>query len=439
MASKTPTYNLKVVLHETGIKADTLRAWERRYGLPEPQRTGGGHRLYSEHDMEAIKWLLARQAEGLSISRAVTLWRSLEDEGRDPLEALAYGPSGASSATPAGDGLADLRRGWLQACRAFDEKTAERVLSQSFALHPAETVVVEVLQKGLAEIGQGWYRGEVTVQQEHFASALALRRLDTMIAAAPPPTRKGRVLVACPPGEDHTFSPLLITLFLRHRGWDVVYLGANVPLSEMANTVAQVRPRLVVMTAMQLQTAATLLEMARFLGEHSIPVAFGGLIFNRIPALQERIPGIFLGENLLEAVHQVEQVLTRSPAEVRVQSGRREIAAAHNHYRQRRAGIEAGVWQRLESAGFDLQHLSMANLQLSQDIQAALALGDMDFLGPDIEWIDAYLVHHQLPPHVLQTYLAAYRDTAEAELNGAGRPIVEWLTELSQAFSDRDR
>ena len=81
-----PTYNLKAVVRETGLKPDTLRAWERRYGMPDPDRTGGGHRLYSQRDINTLKWLLARQHEGMSISRAVGLWRNLQEEGRDPFQ-----------------------------------------------------------------------------------------------------------------------------------------------------------------------------------------------------------------------------------------------------------------------------------------------------------------------------------------------------------------
>ena len=66
-------------MRETGIKADTLRAWERRYGLPVPERSPGGHRLYSQYDIETIKWLQARQEEGLRINRAVDLWRSMQE------------------------------------------------------------------------------------------------------------------------------------------------------------------------------------------------------------------------------------------------------------------------------------------------------------------------------------------------------------------------
>jgi len=69
-ANQTPTFNLKVVVRETGLKPDTLRAWERRYGMPQPHRTPGGHRLYSQYDIDTLKWMVDRQNEGLSISRA---------------------------------------------------------------------------------------------------------------------------------------------------------------------------------------------------------------------------------------------------------------------------------------------------------------------------------------------------------------------------------
>ncbi len=86
MIDQTSGYNLKAVIHETGLNAETLRAWERRYGLPKPERTAGGHRLYSQHDIQMLNWLSARQKEGLSISRAVELWRTLESNGQDPLQ-----------------------------------------------------------------------------------------------------------------------------------------------------------------------------------------------------------------------------------------------------------------------------------------------------------------------------------------------------------------
>ena len=146
-ASQTPAYNLKVVLKETGIAADTLRAWERRYGLPRPQRTPGGHRLYSQRDIQLIKWLMARQEEGLSISRAVDLWEELAASGQDPLTgspAETISASAGSASAPAN--LAALRDGWLAACMAYSEAAADQVVNQALTLYPVETVVLELLQ-----------------------------------------------------------------------------------------------------------------------------------------------------------------------------------------------------------------------------------------------------------------------------------------------------
>src|SRR5574338_1530084 len=123
MVSTTPAFNLKVVLKETGIAADTLRAWERRYGLPMPQRSAGGHRLYSQRDIETIKWLMKRQAEGLSISRAVDMWKEQLASGADPLACSVPTNSAFASTIPAqyaSDTTLDaLRAQWVEACLSF--------------------------------------------------------------------------------------------------------------------------------------------------------------------------------------------------------------------------------------------------------------------------------------------------------------------------------
>ena len=66
-------------------------------------------------------------------------------------------------------------------------------------MFPVEAVCVEVLQKGMAEIGSHWYENGASVQQEHFASGLAMRRLDALLSASPAPTRNQTILVGCPP------------------------------------------------------------------------------------------------------------------------------------------------------------------------------------------------------------------------------------------------
>src|SRR3954462_9572650 len=96
-----PMYNLKAVVQETGLKPDTLRAWERRYGLPDPQRRESGHRLYSQNDINMLKWLSTRQDEGMSISRAVELWRSLQAAQGNPSEPQSAGAFSSPNTTAA--------------------------------------------------------------------------------------------------------------------------------------------------------------------------------------------------------------------------------------------------------------------------------------------------------------------------------------------------
>ncbi|UCC87323.1 MAG: MerR family transcriptional regulator [Anaerolineales bacterium] len=431
---QTPTFNLKAVLKETGLKPDTLRAWERRYGLPQPQRSAGGHRLYSQHDIEIIKWLIFRQQEGMSISRAVDLWHSLESEGEDPLQMSQFArpePEAAVVSLLAGDTIVEQRRQWVSACLAFDERWAEGVLAQAFALYPVETVCLEVLQKGLSEMGEGWYQGQITAQQEHFASELSVRRIEALLATTPRPTRAERILVGCPPHEEHVFSSLLLTLFLRRRGWDILYLGANVPLERLEATIAATQPQLVILAAQQLRTAATLLKMAQVLQEHNIPLAFGGMVFNLLPALRSLIPGYFLGERLDLAHQVVEQMLSSPPELPPVRPASKVHQQALAHYRERQAQIGTELWHMMGPTDIDHDYLEFANTHLSLNIMAALALEDLDLLSVDLEWLKGLLRHYRLPDELLRRYLRAYYQAAQQHLDERGAPIVAYLARLS--------
>ena len=73
-----PKYNLGWVVRQTSLTADTIRVWEKRYGVPNPQRTAGNQRLYSDYDIQQLNWLHERTLEGVQISKAVQLWQEQE-------------------------------------------------------------------------------------------------------------------------------------------------------------------------------------------------------------------------------------------------------------------------------------------------------------------------------------------------------------------------
>jgi len=435
--STTPTYNLKVIIQETGIKPDTLRAWERRYGLPIPGRTDGGHRLYSDYDIETLKWLIARQTDGLSISRAVQLWNNILEQGEDPLTAMPYGGSVQSTAPllsfSEASTLDEIRQTWVAACLQFDEPLAERVLTQSFARYPLETVILEVLRPGISEIGDLWFQNKATVQQEHFASALTIRRLNALLAAAPQPTRQGRIMVACPPGEQHTIAGLLIAVLLRYAGWDVVYLGADVPLSHLLETVDVLKPQLVVLTATLFRIAAALLEVAVMLNDHGVAVAYGGSVFINQPSLRDFVPGFFLGDSFEESIATIDRLLVKKQSPPTSKKPTKAHLQALAHFRQHQAQLEAAVAGEASGIGLDPAHLNFANAHLSGDIEAALRFGDMQQLNPELDWIQQLTKNYAVPSDQLGHYLRAYHSAAEQTLSDKGQPIVKWLEKISEA------
>jgi len=396
-----------------------------------PERSSGGHRLYSERDIATVKWLMARKREGMTIGRAVALWNSLEEEGQDPLAAGARPAAPTVLApTPAGGAaLVEMRQEWIAACLAFDEQQAEAILVQAFALYPPETVALELLQKGVAHIGNGWYRGQTTVQQEHFASSLALRHLHALVMSAPPPTRAGRILVASPPEEAHDLGLLLLTFLLRRHGWHVVFLGARVPLAKLESTLATTRPQLVILAAQQLRTAAALLDIAQMLQEEGFPLAFGGRVFNVLPDLRGRIPGHFLGEKIEEGVQMAERILASPyplPAGTKTAMWD-ECQEALTYYRELQPAIESDLWSEMRDSGIPYASLAMANSSMAADIMAALRLGDINYLGVDIDWIAGLLENHGIPAGQLGRYLKAYHQAARTHLDERGQLILGWL------------
>ena len=431
--NQIPTFNMKVVVHETGLKPDTLRAWERRYGVPNPQRTHGGHRLYSQYEIDMLKWLVSRQEEGLSISHAVELWQQLEKEGQNPLLSLdtAVAPSPPFPHIT-GERVDDLRAIWVEACLAFDEYQAQHLLARAFALFPLETVCYQILQQGLTEIGQGWYEGRITVQQEHFASALALRQMEALLAALPSATRHGRIIVACPPTELHTFSSLMISLMLRRLGWDVVYLGANVPLDRMEAAVAQIKPLLVVMSAQTLTAAANLLLMARKLAEIGVPLAFGGAVFNHVPQIIEVVPGHFLGNKLEQVPQKVEKLIETKPAIGKVKEVSRVHQAAYKHFVAQRAAVEAYLHASPQLAEMPAALLSHTNEEFGNNIESALLLGDLLMISANLNWVQGLLLnnHQRLSETSLKQYLQQYHKAIKSVMAEQAAPILDWFAQL---------
>ncbi len=436
-SNTVPLFNLSLVLRETGLKADVLRVWERRYGVPNPGRSAGGHRLYSRQDIDTVKWLQARMAEGMSIRRATDLWKELSTTGRDPLSEYTIVPLVARDHQPdEGLRLDGIRKNWLEACLVFDRHLADDTLNEALALFPVERICVEIFQQGLHEIGERWYQGAATVQQEHFVSAQVMRRVEALINATPDPTREQTIMLGCPPGELHTYPTLFLSLLLRRKGYKVVDLGADIPLDQMQTTIQAIKPDLVVMAAQQLTTAASILGVARLLEECEVAFAFGGSIFNRIPALRNRIPAHFLGENLEDSLSLIDSLLTGAvslPVKKQAADDHRAILA---RFQENRPRIELFVLGTMQKLGLTLDQITDVNRYLGDRISAALAFGDSSLIEPDLEWLRGWHSTRLLHSNVLAGYLKAYSQILEESMGGTRDDISKWMQVLASRHAE---
>lgn len=299
-ASDRPAYNTAAVEQRTGLKPATFRAWERRYGFPRPRRIAGNQRLYSEQDVAAIRWLHQRTSEGLSISHAIRLLQ-------EHLRGAALQQPAAEPGRPPSALNADLTRALL----AFDSSAAEIVLSEAFAMYRVEDVCLGVIEPTLVDVGERWHRGEISVATEHFATSLLRRKLFALLNVYETGHGRGLVFTATARDEWHEVGILIISLFLVRRGFRVSYLGPNLGGEGLAETLANHRPDLVIVSATSPDSASNVGEVADALQSLPEPrprLAYGGHGFDEEP-LRRSVPGTYLGATAAQAVEIVDQLL----------------------------------------------------------------------------------------------------------------------------------
>ncbi|GAC1445525.1 MAG: hypothetical protein NVSMB52_06880 [Chloroflexota bacterium] len=228
--SDVPLYNIQAVAASTGVPSITLRSWERRYGIPQPKRDSKGYRLYSDRDIAVTRWLKERVQQGVGISRAVNMLRVIEHG-----ELLEEPPVTLN--------FMSLQARLLDAIIQMDEASVAQVVSEALVVAGVEEVSLQLLQPVLYEVGDLWARGEISVTAEHVGSNLIRTHLTQLVRISPSPMRE-TVMVGCAPGEHHDIGALMLSLFLRRRGFHVIYAGANVEAESFRLDVARVRPRI---------------------------------------------------------------------------------------------------------------------------------------------------------------------------------------------------
>lgn len=231
-----PRHPIAAVSRRTGLSQQILRAWERRYGTVVPQRTPTGRRLYTDRDLETLTLLKRLIDAGYRIG-------SLQDRTLPELRDMVAAE--LSSGVPAEPGRpvdADAR-GLVEAALAATADLAadrlEAVLRQAAISLPRPTLRAEFLHPLLDEIGRRWQSGELRIAHEHMASAVIRAFLLGLHPERRVPTHGRAVLAGTVPGQRHELGLLLAISHIQDLGWDVIYLGLDLPVEEFVSSARQ--------------------------------------------------------------------------------------------------------------------------------------------------------------------------------------------------------
>lgn len=232
-------FRIHIVSEMTGVPEPTLRAWERRYGLPSPERTASGYRLYSLREVEQVRAMRAACDGGMSAAEAARWVRS--SSGKVSESELAPLPATT-------DVFANARDDLLEAVAELNDQALEEQLRKLMFLGSAVQILDQVLRPTLIEIGDRWYAGSLTVAHEHFASHHIGNALRDLLRLNTSPSGD-RVLVAAFADDEHEIGGLGLALHVASWGLRPTFLGARTPPSAVRNAIEQVSPTLVALSA----------------------------------------------------------------------------------------------------------------------------------------------------------------------------------------------
>ncbi|WP_415674699.1 MerR family transcriptional regulator [Vibrio neptunius] len=199
-------YAIREISEMTGVKPVTLRAWQRRYSLIEPERTDKGHRLYTQKHIDLINDIQGWLGKGVSIGKVKALLESGEQADSEVPSHMAQ----LDDVEPVLDALASLNKGKAE--------TLIHSVLKEYPLHVVETQFIQPVEKAL-----GLVRQNLRSLQLGLFQTLMLTKLNAIIEAENKAARSGKALFICVQGNTDIASRLM-ALSLVEKGCKVTLI-----------------------------------------------------------------------------------------------------------------------------------------------------------------------------------------------------------------------
>ena len=221
-------YSIKELENLSGIKAHTIRMWEKRYNLIDPHRTNTNIRYYTDNDLKKILNVAMLNRKGIKISNIARL-NDLEMKEEIIRITRSDQPS---------DTMVDSL---IISMIDLDEFKLEAIIDKSISKSGFKSTVTEILYPFLQKVGILWQSGDVNPVQEHFVSNLIRQKIisstDQLTGTFNPNAKK--FLLLLPEGEWHEIALLFAQYLLKENNHEVIYLGQSVPYSDVLATGAE--------------------------------------------------------------------------------------------------------------------------------------------------------------------------------------------------------
>ncbi|MGB5810409.1 MAG: MerR family transcriptional regulator [Polyangiales bacterium] len=257
-SDQTSLLPLRLVVARTGLKPETIRAWERRYGAVHPARTPGGTRMFSEEDVSRLLHLKALRDRG----------RGLISIAKLPTERLAemagaerqHAPPEPREAPPP---LSEEQQTYLTHIEKLDARGASAILDGLTRKLGNVEVLVKVAIPIMWQVGHRWTEGSLGVAQEHLVSAQLRRLLLGRLDKIDSPPNAPKLLFTTPAGQPHEFGILAGSVAAKEAGFDVLYLGPELPAEEIIWSVAQSKADVLVLSVIRRMSEEEMVQVER--------------------------------------------------------------------------------------------------------------------------------------------------------------------------------
>jgi DNA-binding transcriptional MerR regulator len=225
-------YQINDLERLSGVKAHTIRIWEKRYELITPHRTDTNIRYYDDKQLVKLLNVATLSSVGFRISKIAAM---TDDELKSQLSLSQQREK------------SDLKfefyvNDFIAAMIEFDEVAFNKLFDTIIAEYGVEKALVSIVYPFLHKIGILWRIDQSMPVQEHFASMLIKRKLYTLISQLPTPTKSKKFLLFLPANEWHEVGLLFAEYIIRNNGFPTINLGQNVPFIDIEYTINKTEP-----------------------------------------------------------------------------------------------------------------------------------------------------------------------------------------------------